>query len=134
MICGGGSVGVTAGGGAVARTGGGVRRGAGGGGPAFAGKLSGKPSTCGIPESSSTCGASGISGTTLATLGRTTGGGGTNTRAAVFFWNKHDVVPNDIARINGSCRNLDMMNQHRKLQAESSSPADLAGKVDSTIM
>jgi hypothetical protein len=94
----------------------------------------GKPSTTGISDSNSMSGAAGISGTTLATLGRTTGGGGTNTRAAVFFWKKHDVVPNDIARINGSCRNLDMMHQRRKLQAESSSPADLAGKVDSTIM
>ncbi len=118
----------------MARTGGGVRRGAGGGGPAFAGKLSGKPSTCGISESNSTSGAAGISGTTLATLGRAAGGGGTNTRAAVFFWNQHDVVPNDMARINGSSRNLDMLHQRRKLQAESSSPADLAGKVDSTIM
>jgi hypothetical protein len=75
-----------------------------------------------------------MSGTTLATVGRAAGGGGTNTRAAVFFSNKHDVVPNDMARINGSCRNLDMMNQRGKLQAESSSPADLAGEVDSTIM
>jgi len=88
----------------VALAGGGVRRGAGGGGPAAGGKLSGKPSICGTSESISISGAVGISGGVLATVGRATGGGGTNTRATVFFWNKHDVVPNEMARISASRR------------------------------
>ena len=129
------SGGVTAAGGTVARTGGGVRRGAvSGGGPAVAGKLSGNPSTSGSSTSISMSGAAGNSGTTVATGGRATGGGGTNTRAGVDFWNKHELVLKDRARMNGSSRNLDMMHRRRELQAKSSSPAEFAGEVDSTIM
>jgi hypothetical protein len=118
----------------VARTGGGVRRGAAGGGGPKGGKLSGNPATGGISGGNSMSGAAGISGTTPATLGRAAGGGGTKTRGVAFFWNQHEVVPKESATISGSSRDLDMMHQRRKLQAESSSPAELAGKVDSTIM
>ena len=70
----------------------------------------------------------------MATRGRATGGGGTNTLGGVDFWNQHDVLPNDNARMKGSSRDLSMVYRRRELEAESSSPAQLACKVDSTIM
>ncbi len=82
----------------------------------------------------STSGGGGNSGCTVATLGRAAGGGGTNTRGGVDFRNKHEVLPSDNARMNGSSRNLRMVDRSRELEAESSSPAQLACKVDSTIM
>jgi hypothetical protein len=79
-------------------------------------------------------GGGGKSGCVVATLGRAAGGGGTNTLGVGDFRNQHEVLPNDNARMKGSIRNLSMVDRRRELEAEGSSPAQLARKVDSTIM
>jgi len=76
----------------------------------------------------------GNSGCTVATGGRATGGGGTNTRGGWDLWNQHEVLPNDSARTNGSSRDLSMVYRRRELEAKRRSPAQLACKIDSTIM
>ena len=118
----------------MARTGGGVRRGGAGGGGSVGGMVAGILSTVLASSGMSITGGGGNSGCAVATLGRTVGGGGTNTRGGVDFRNKHEVLPSDNARMIGSSRNLSMVDRSRELEAEGSSPAQLAGKVDSTIM
>ena len=118
----------------MTRTGGGVRRGGGGGGASGGGMAAGMP-----PVTVESCGASisggaGNSGCLVATRGRATGGGGTKTLGGGDFRNQHEVLPNDNARMTGSSRDLTMVYRRRELEAEGSSPAQLACKVDSTIM
>ena len=94
----------------------------------------------GIPAViAASCGASmsgggGNSGCTGITRGRATVGGGTNTLSCGDLRNQHEVLPNDAARMKGSSRDLTMIYRRRELEAEGSSPAQLARKVDSTIM
>jgi hypothetical protein len=118
----------------VARTGGGVRRGGAGGGGSTGGIAAGMLPVTVASSGISMSGGEGNSGCVVATLGRAAGGGGTNTRGGVDLRNQHDVLPSDSARMNGSSRNLSMVDRRRELEAEGSSPAQLARKVDSTIM
>ena len=116
----------------MARTGGGVRLGGVGGGGSVGGMAGGMPSTMPASSGSSISGGGGKSGCTVATGGRAAGGGGTNTLVGVDFRNQHEVLPSDNARM--SNRSLSMVDRRRELEAEGSSPAQLACKVDSTIM
>jgi len=118
----------------LARTGGGVRRGGAGGGGCAGGMAAGMPPVTVASSGVSISGGGGNSGCVVATLGRAAGGGGTNTLGGVDFWNQHPVLPSDNARMNGSSRKLSMVDRRRELEAEGSSPAQLACKVDSTIM
>ncbi len=118
----------------LARTGGGVRRGGAGGGGSVGGIAAGMPFVAVASSGMSISGGGGNSGCAVATLGRAAGGGGTNTLGGVDFRNQHEVLPSDNARMNGSSRNLSMVDRRRELEAEGSSPAQLARKVDSTIM
>lgn len=118
----------------MTRTGGGVRRGGAGGGGSAGGMAAGMTSVIAASCGRSISGGGGNSGCTVATGGRATGGGGTNTLGGVDLRNQHEVLPNDNARMNGSSRDLAMVYGRRELEAESSSPAQLACKVDSTIM
>jgi len=118
----------------LARTGGGVRRGGAGGGGSVGGMAAGMPPVTVASSGMSISGGGGNSGCVMATLGRTAGGGGTNTLGGVDFLNQHEVLPSDNARMKGSSRNLSMVDRRRELEAEGSPPAQLACKVDSTIM
>ena len=118
----------------LARTGGGVRRGGAGGGGSAGGMAAGMLPVTVASSGRSTSGGEGNSGCVVATLGRTTGGGGTNTRGGMDFRSQHEVLPSDNVRMNGSSRNLSMVDRSRELEAEGSSSAQLARKVDSTIM
>jgi hypothetical protein len=66
--------------------------------------------------------------------GRKIGGGGTNTLGGGDLPNLHEVLPSDNARIKGKSSDLRMAYRRRELEAEDGSPAQLARKVDSTIM
>ena len=118
----------------LTRTGGGVRFGGAGGGGSAGGMAAGMPPVTTASSGRSIFGGEGNSGCTVATLGRAAGGGGTNTLGGVDFWNQQEVLPNDNARIKGSSRDLAMVYRRRELEAKGSSPAQLARKVDSTIM
>jgi len=87
-----------------------------------------------VSSGGSISGGGGKSGCTVATGGRTVGGGGTKTLGGVDLRNQHEVLPSDSARMKGSSRDLRMVNRRRELEAEGSAPAQLARKVDSTIM
>ncbi len=117
----------------LTRAGDGVRFGGAGGGGAVGGMVAGMPPVTVASSGISISGGEGNSGCVAATLGRAAGGG-TNTRGGVDFWNQHEVLPNDNARMKGSSRDLYMVYRRRELEAETSSPAQLACKVDSTIM
>ena len=116
------------------RTCGGVRFGGAGGGGAVGGMAAGMPPVTVASSGISISGGGGSSGCVVATLGRAAGAGGTNTRGGVDLWNQHEVLPNDNARMKGTSRDLYMVYRRRELEAETSSPAQLACKVDSTIM
>ena len=118
----------------MTRTGGGARRAGAGGAASTGGIATGIPSMMLASCGSSISGGGGNSGCVRATLGRAAGGGGTNTRGGVYFRSQHEVLPNDNARMTGSSRDLAMVYRRRELEAEGSSPAQLARKVDSTIM
>jgi hypothetical protein len=94
----------------------------------------GIPSVTVASSGTSIAGGGGNSGCSVATLGRAAGGGGTNTLGGVDCRNQHEVLPNDNARMTDSSRDLAMVYRRRELEAEGSSPAQLARKVDSTIM
>ena len=118
----------------MTRAGGGIRRGGAGGGGSAGGMVAGMPSVIAASWGRSISGGEGNSGGTVATGGRKTGGGGTNTLGAGDLRNQHEVLPNDNARMTGSSRDLAMVYRRRELEAEGSAPAQLARKVDSTIM
>ena len=114
---------------------GGVRFGGAGGGGSGGGMAAGiPPSTTASAGGRSIAGGEGNSGCMGATWGRKTGGGGTKALGGGDLCNQHEVLPNDNARMKGSSRDLSMVYRRRELEAESSSPAQLARKVDSTIM
>ena len=118
----------------LARAGGGIRRGGGGGGASAGGMAAGMLSVIAESSGRSISGGSGSWGGAVATTGRGTGGGGTKTLGGVDFRNQHEVLPSDNAKMRGSSRNLSMVDRRRELEAEGSSTAQLARKVDSTIM
>jgi len=118
----------------VALTGGGTRRGGAGGGASFGGMTGGMAPVTGVSSGMSISGGEGNSGCSAATVGFGVAGGGTNTLGGGDLWKKHDVLPDDNARMKGSSRDLNMVHWRKELEAESSSPAQLARKVDSTIM
>jgi hypothetical protein len=118
----------------LTRTGGGIRFGGAGGGGSVGGMAAGMLPVTVASSGISISGGGGNSGCTVATLGRAAGAGGTKTLGGVDFWNQHEVLPNDNARMKGSSRDLAMVYRRRELEAEGSSPAQLACKVDSTIM
>ena len=118
----------------MTRTCGGGRRGGAGGGGSVGGMAAGISPVTVASSGKSISGGGGNSGCVVATLGRAAGGGGTNTLGGVDVRNQHEVLPNDNARMTGSSRDLAMVYRRGELEAEGSSPAQLARKVDSTIM
>jgi len=111
-----------------------MRRGGVRGGGSVGGIVAGMPPVTVASSGISMSGGGGNSGCVVATLGRAASGGGTNTLGGVDLRNQHEVLPSDNARMNGISRNLSMVDRSRELEAEGGSPAQLARKVDSTIM